>query len=67
MSNLYFNEESDYSEENASDSENFWSTILQSYQFESELKKTRDNESQENETKHIYASAANLFCRLGLE
>ena len=32
---LYFNEESDYSEENTSDTEHFRSTILQPYQFES--------------------------------
>ena len=32
---LYFNEESDYSEENTSDTEDFRSTILQPYQFES--------------------------------
>ena len=29
MSDLYFNEESDYSEENTSDNEDFRSTILQ--------------------------------------
>ena len=40
MSDLYFNEESDYSEENTSDNEDFPSTILQSVQFEPEQKKT---------------------------
>ena len=35
----YFNKESDYSEENASDNGDFHSTILQSYQFELEPKK----------------------------
>ena len=35
MSDLYFNEESDYSEENASDNEDFHPTILQLFQFES--------------------------------
>ena len=34
MSDLYFNEESDYSEENASDNEDFRPTILQLFQFE---------------------------------
>ena len=34
MSDLYFNEESDYSEENASDNEGYRSTIFQSFQFE---------------------------------
>ena len=43
---LYFNEESDYSEENTSDTEDFRSTILQPYQFESEQKKTCGNESR---------------------
>ena len=33
------NEESDYSEENASDDEDFRSTILQPFQFEPEQKK----------------------------
>ena len=39
MSHLYFNEESDYSEENTSDNEGFCSAILQQFQFESEQKK----------------------------
>ena len=40
MSDLYLNEESDYSEENTSDNEDFRSTILQPFQFEPEQKKT---------------------------
>ena len=43
MSDLYFNEESDYSEENTSDNEDFRSTILQPVQFEPEQKKTCGN------------------------
>ena len=39
MSDLCFNEESDYSEENTSGSEDFHCTILQSFQFEPEQKK----------------------------
>ena len=39
MSDLYFNDESDYSEENTSDNENVPSTILQPFQFNSEQKK----------------------------
>ena len=39
MSDLYFNEESDYSEENTSDNEYFRSTILETFQFEPEQKK----------------------------
>ena len=40
MSDLYCNEESDYSEDNTSDNENFSSTILQPFQFEPEKEKT---------------------------
>ena len=39
MSDLYFNDESDYSEENTSDNENFRSTALQPFQFNPEQKK----------------------------
>ena len=38
MPHLYFNEESDYSEENTSDNEVFRSTILQPFQSEPEQK-----------------------------
>ena len=41
MSDLRFNEENDYSEENTSDNEDFRSTILQSFQFEPKQKKKR--------------------------
>ena len=40
MSDLYFNEKSDYSKENTSDNEDFHFTILQPTQFELEQKKT---------------------------
>ena len=39
MLDLYFTEESDYSEENTSENENLRSTILQPFQFEPEQKK----------------------------
>ena len=39
MPDLYFNEESDYSEENTSNNEDFRSTIFQLFQFEPEQKK----------------------------
>ena len=39
MSGLYYNEESDYSEENASDNEDFRSTIFQPFQLELNRKK----------------------------
>ena len=39
MSDLYFNEESDYSEENTSCNEDLRSTILQPFQFEPGQKK----------------------------
>ena len=58
------NEESDYSEENTSDDEDFRSTILQPFQFEPEQKKTCGNDSHEKETtetKHIHASATDLL------
>ena len=45
ISDLYFNEETDHSEENASDNENFCSTILQLFQFEPQQKKACSNES----------------------
>ena len=56
-----FNEESDYSEENASDNESFRSTISQPFQFDSEQKKTCGNKSHEKETKHTYASAIDYY------
>ena len=64
---LCFNEESDYSEENKSHNEDFCSTILQSFQFDLNKKKRCGNESHDktkillNETKHIYAWANNLL------
>ena len=51
------NEESDYYEENTSDNEDFFSTISVRVWTE----KTCGNKSHEKETKHIYASAANLL------
>ena len=50
MSDLYFNEGSDYSEENTSDNEDFRFIILQPFQFEPEQKKTCGNESHEKKT-----------------
>ena len=41
MSDLRFNEENDYSEENTSDNEDFRSTILQSFQFDLNKKTKR--------------------------
>ena len=64
MSDLYFNEESDCYEENTSDNEDFYSTILQSSQFEPEQKKTGGNESHEKETNHTHASAFDLYYKL---
>ena len=40
MSDLYFNEESDFSEESTFENEIFRSTILQPFQFEPEQRKT---------------------------
>ena len=47
MSDLYFNKESDNSEENTTENEDFHSTILQPFQFEPEQKKTCSNGSHE--------------------
>ena len=48
MSDLYFNEDSDYSEENTCDDKVFRSTIFQPFQFEPEQKKTCGNEITRN-------------------
>ena len=56
-----FYEESGYSEQITSDNEDFRSTIFQPFPFEHEQKKMCGNESHEKETKHIYASAADLL------
>ena len=40
MSDLYFNEESDYSEENTCENEDFRSILLQLFQFEPKQRKT---------------------------
>ena len=50
MSDLYFNEESGYSEENRSENEVFHSTILQKFQFDPEQRKTCGNKSHQKET-----------------
>ena len=56
MSDLYFNEEIDYSEEKENNNEDFCSTILQVFQFEPEQKKTCGNESHEKETTDAVVS-----------
>ena len=61
MSDSYFNEESDYSEENICDNKVFRSTVLQPFQFASEQKKKCGNESHKKEAKHIHTSAADLL------
>ena len=68
MSSSHFNYESDYSEENASDSEDFRSTYLQPFQFEPE--KGKSNGNREKATKHSHASrasVASIYQLLGLE
>ena len=55
MSDLYFNEKSDYFEENKYD--NKVSTIS----VWAWTEKTFGNESHEKETKHIHALAADLY------
>ena len=61
MSDLYFNEESDYSEKNTCVNKVFRSTILQPFQFAPEQKKMCGNESHQNKTNHIHSSAADLL------
>ena len=61
MSDIYFNGEIDYSEENTSDNEDFRSTIFQRLQFEPEQKKMWCNESHEEEIKDIHASDVDLL------
>ena len=63
MSDLYFNEENDLSEENTSEYEDFCSTILQPFLFEREQKKACGNERHDKEAQHIHASAAESKCR----
>ena len=61
MSDLYFNEENDYSEENTSENEDFRSTILQPFQCEPEQKNTCGNERHDKAIQHNQASAADLL------
>ena len=56
MPDSYFNDESDYSQENANDSEDFRSTYFQPFRFEPEKEKSNGN--HEKETKHSHASRA---------
>ena len=66
MSYLYFNKESDYSEENTTDiKEDFRSTILQLFQFEPEQKKACGNESHEKETTEA-VSSSQIFFKIGV-
>ena len=62
MSDLYLHEESDYPDKNASGNEDFWSKILQPFQFQPVQKiKMCGNESHENENKNIHTSAVDLL------
>ena len=54
MPDLYFNEESDYSEVNTCDNKVFCYPILQPFQFNPEQKKTCGNETHEKETINIF-------------
>ena len=47
-SDFYFNEVSDFSNKNTSNSEECCSTIIQPFPFEPEQKKTSDDENHEN-------------------
>ena len=50
MSDLYVNEENDYSEQNTSENQDFRSAILQPFLFEPEQKKACSNERHNKET-----------------
>ena len=46
MSDLYFNEENDYSEEHSSENEDFRSTILQPFLFERVVNRNRNRKKR---------------------
>ena len=60
MSDSYFNNESDYSEENASDSEDFDSNYLQPFQFEPEKKQSNGNHEKEKKQSCFQSFTADL-------
>ena len=62
MPYLYFNEESDYSEENTSENEDLCSTILQSFQFVSRQKKTCEKKNCKNEGRVIDCLCCREVC-----
>ena len=62
MSYLYFNEESDYSEENTSENEDLCSTILQSFQCVSKQKKTCEKKNCKNEGRVIDCLCCREVC-----
>ena len=62
MSDLYFNEESDYSEETTYVAiKSFPPSFFNRSSLSLNRKKTCGNENHEKETKHIHASAADLL------
>ena len=61
MSDLYFNEENDYSEENTSENEDFRSAFLRPFLFKPEQEKACGNEGHDKETRYIDASVAYLL------
>ena len=61
MSDLYFDEESYYSEENTCDNEVFASPFFNNFSLSLNIKKTCGNGSHEKETQPIHASAADLL------
>ena len=67
MSDSYFNDESDYSQENASDSEDFRSTYLQPCQFEPEKEKINGSHEKEKNTVTLPGLQQPIYQILGLE
>ena len=54
MSDIYFNDENDYSEENTSANKGFRSIILQPLLLDLEQKKDCGNGRHDQETQHIH-------------
>ena len=58
---IYFNKESDFSEENTTDNKYFRSTFFNHFSLSLTRKKSCGNESHEKETNHIHASVVDLL------
>ena len=66
MSDLHFNEESYYFEENTCDNEVFASPFFNNFSLSLNIKKMCGNGSHEKKAKPIHASAALLHIKIGI-